>query len=245
MNKQQAAEAANPYRTETGDRSPIFNHGFIAGWEAREARQSPGDAVAFAEWCSIKGWIYKPDDKIWWNSTLFDDRKHSTKLLYTVFNPSGAAPQSVSVEEIQKFYTDWCKQTKRNGGVLIGSSIWELLTALSEALITPQAVGSVWVKGAPPFGVWIGWYQWDDENTMPCILTVSENTEGLFYDVNGIKVVPSRIVKYLSDSDNPQQLFTREQVTEMIITAVGFISDFKFSPEAAREYMDRNYPEHK
>lgn len=34
-----------------------------------------------------------------------------------------------SKEEIEAFYKNWCKETKRSGGILIGSSIKELLFA--------------------------------------------------------------------------------------------------------------------
>ena len=33
---------------------------------------------------------------------------------------------------IDKFYKNWCKQTKRGGGVLVGSSIKELLEAFQK-----------------------------------------------------------------------------------------------------------------
>lgn len=36
-------------------------------------------------------------------------------------------------ETIDEFYQRWCKETKRSGGVLIGSSIKELLTAFRSA----------------------------------------------------------------------------------------------------------------
>ena len=39
-------------------------------------------------------------------------------------------------EDINEFYKNWCKDTKRNGGILIGSSIKELLTAFGYQLAT-------------------------------------------------------------------------------------------------------------
>lgn len=43
--------------------------------------------------------------------------------------------------EIKKWFIDWCKKTKRNGGVLIGSSITELLIdferEISETRLNP------------------------------------------------------------------------------------------------------------
>lgn len=38
-------------------------------------------------------------------------------------------------EEIKVWYAQWCKGTKRNGGILIGSSIQELLQAF--VIVTP------------------------------------------------------------------------------------------------------------
>lgn len=35
-------------------------------------------------------------------------------------------------EEIKKWYKQWCKTTKRSGGVLVGGSIQELLLAFSQ-----------------------------------------------------------------------------------------------------------------
>jgi hypothetical protein len=46
-----------------------------------------------------------------------------------------AAQQSgdgwVSVEELRQLYKNWCKETKRNGGVLVGGSINEFFDWLS------------------------------------------------------------------------------------------------------------------
>jgi len=36
---------------------------------------------------------------------------------------------------IDKFYKNWCKQTKRGGGVLVGSSIKELLEAFQKEVL--------------------------------------------------------------------------------------------------------------
>ncbi len=33
----------------------------------------------------------------------------------------------MSIEQLEIIYKEWCKDTKRNGGVLIGASIHELL----------------------------------------------------------------------------------------------------------------------
>lgn len=35
-------------------------------------------------------------------------------------------------EDIFKFYSEWCKQNKRNGGVLVSQSIREFLTAIQD-----------------------------------------------------------------------------------------------------------------
>ena len=43
---------------------------------------------------------------------------------------------TIPKEDINEFYKNWCKNTKRNGGILIGSSIKELLTAFSYQLAT-------------------------------------------------------------------------------------------------------------
>lgn len=37
-------------------------------------------------------------------------------------------------EQIKKWYARWCNETKRNGGILIGSSIQELLQAFAKKL---------------------------------------------------------------------------------------------------------------
>lgn len=39
-------------------------------------------------------------------------------------------------EEIYDWYKKWCKETKRNGGILIGSSIQELLQSFNT--LTPK-----------------------------------------------------------------------------------------------------------
>jgi len=39
---------------------------------------------------------------------------------------------------VQEFYKDWCKRTNRNGGVLIGSSIRELLSDMWQAIKAEQ-----------------------------------------------------------------------------------------------------------
>lgn len=36
---------------------------------------------------------------------------------------------------IKNFYDKWCKDTKRNGGVLVHSSIWELMYALYDKIV--------------------------------------------------------------------------------------------------------------
>lgn len=61
--------------------------------------------------------------------------------------------QSVEQNNIQEFYQEWCKKTKRSGGVLIGSSIKELLTDFANKINAASTTqGAVWVvasKGLP------------------------------------------------------------------------------------------------
>jgi hypothetical protein len=38
----------------------------------------------------------------------------------------------MSYEQLKEIYKQWCKETKRNGGVLIGPSIQELLKYIAE-----------------------------------------------------------------------------------------------------------------
>src|SRR6185312_5209855 len=45
----------------------------------------------------------------------------------------------ISAEEVvKKFYSQWCKDTKRNGGILIGSSIKELLTDFANKIVNER-----------------------------------------------------------------------------------------------------------
>ena len=41
-------------------------------------------------------------------------------------------------EEILKWYKQWCKATRRNGGILIGSSIQELLSDYTAFINNPS-----------------------------------------------------------------------------------------------------------
>ena len=43
--------------------------------------------------------------------------------------------------DIEKFYKNWCRNTQRNGGVLIGKSIRELLTDFQKTILNEPSNG--------------------------------------------------------------------------------------------------------
>jgi hypothetical protein len=65
----------------------------------------------------------------------------SNEYFNQLFNPAlnkKTSPYTFSgkpKQTIEEFYSDWCKKTKRSGGVLIGASIRELLNDFKNAQI--------------------------------------------------------------------------------------------------------------
>lgn len=65
------------------------------------------------------------------------EKSHLDQMFNPAFN-NKLSPYTFSGKPkvtVEQFYTDWCKRTKRSGGILIGSSIKELLTDFRNAQI--------------------------------------------------------------------------------------------------------------
>lgn len=56
--------------------------------------------------------------------------------------------------EVDKWFKDWCKTTHRNGGILVGSSIKELLYSLNGKINNNQSLPDSYYKGLTSFNKW-------------------------------------------------------------------------------------------
>lgn len=62
----------------------------------------------------------------------------------------------LSAEQRNNFYSNWCKETKRNGGTLIGKSIDELMIAFEKHLADQSTLHSEGVKSGGVSEIWNG-----------------------------------------------------------------------------------------
>jgi hypothetical protein len=226
MDKQQAA-IKHAEKWGNAHVRDVTQSAFIAGWEAHEAQQSQSEAVAFVSWIAESEYGLKPNGR--WVAIGDDETEGiTTAELYKLFNPSGAAPAF----ECPSCGKPW--DTSKHNACECGATV--------SKLPTPPAAGPVWVKGAPPFGRWFAWVQWDKESLVRGVVTTCESANGLFYVMDDEKILPEQIIEYLSHTAPAQQLFTREQMIEAYHKGMCYDREATDDFPSGEEYMETNYP---